>query len=113
MLERERSSVGDHASHLTEEQEEDHLVMLRENKEAIGWTMADIKGLSPSIVQHRIHLIEEAKSKRDPQRRLNTIMQEVVRVEIFKLLDNGIIYSIFDSQWVSLVHTVPKRVVLQ
>ena len=42
------------ASHLTEKQEEDLLVVLR-NKEAIGWMMADIKGLSPSIIQHRIH----------------------------------------------------------
>ena len=36
-------------------------------------------------------------------------MQEAVRVEILKLLDNGIIYPISDSQWVSLVHTVPKK----
>jgi len=54
------------ASHLTEKQEVDLLVVLRDNKEAIGWTMADIKGLSPIIIQHRIHLIEEAKPKRDP-----------------------------------------------
>jgi len=37
--------------------------VLRENREAIGWTMADIKGIGPSIMQHRIHLIEEAKPK--------------------------------------------------
>jgi len=36
-------------------------------------------------------------------------MQEVVRDEIVKLLDNGIIYSIFDSQWVNPVHAVPKK----
>jgi len=48
---------------------------LRENKKAIGWTMADIKGISPLIVQHCIHMIEEAKSKRDPQRRPNPIMR--------------------------------------
>ena len=83
--------------------------MLRENREAIGWTMADIKGISPSIVQHQIHLTEDAKSKRDPQCRLNPIMQEAVRAEILKLLDNGIIYPISDSQWVSPVHAVPKK----
>ena len=83
--------------------------MLRENREAIGWTMADIKGISPSIVQHRIHLTEDAKPKRDPQRRLNPIMQEAVRAEILKLLDNGIIYPISDSQWVSPVQAVPKK----
>ena len=75
--------------------------MLRKHKEAIGWTMADIKGLSSSTVQHRIHLIEEATPRRDPQCRLNPIMQEAIRIEILKLLDNGIIYSISDSQWVS------------
>ena len=85
------------ASHLSEKQEEDFLVMLRDNKEAIGWTTTDIKGLSPTIVQHRIHLIEEAKPKYDPQCRLNLIMQETIRVEILKLLDNGIIYPISDS----------------
>jgi len=97
------------ASHLTEQQEKDLLGVLKENKEAIGWTMADIKGINLSIVQHRIQLIEEAKPKRDPQRRLNPIMQEVVRAEILKLLDNGIIYPIFDSKWVSPVHAVPKK----
>jgi len=72
--------------------------------------MADIKGISPSIMQHRIHLIEEEKLKRDPQRRLNPIMQETVRVEILKLLDNGIIYPISRSQWVSPVNAVSKKV---
>jgi len=71
--------------------------------------MTDIKGLSPTIVQHRIQLNEDATPKRDPQRRLNPIMQEVVHAEIVKLLDNEIIYPISDSQWVSLVHAVLKK----
>ena len=65
--------------------------------------MKDIKGISPAIVQHRIHLTDEATPKRDPQRRLNPLMQEVVKAEIMKLLDHGIIYPISDSQWVSPV----------
>ena len=84
--------------------------MLRKKREAIGWIMADIKGISPSIVQHQIHLTEETKPKRDLQHRLNPIMQEAVRVEIVKLLDNRIIYHISDSQQVSPVHAVPKKV---
>ena len=82
---------------------------MRKHREAISWTMTDIKGLSPPIIQHRIHLNEEATPKRDPQRRLNSIMQEAVHAEIVKLLDNGIIYPIFDSQWVSPIHVVPKK----
>jgi len=42
-------------SDLTENQEEEWLKVLRENKKAIGWTLGDIKGISPSIVQHKIH----------------------------------------------------------
>ena len=71
--------------------------------------MADIKGLSLTIVQHCIHLIKKAKPKRDPQRKLKPIIQEVLRVEILKLLDNWVIYPISDSQWVSLAYTVPKK----
>ena len=36
-------------------------------------------------------------------------MQEAVKAKILKLLDNGIIYPISDSQWVSHVHAVPKK----
>ena len=97
------------ASDLTLEQEQLLLPILKKNKEAIGWSMADIKGISPSIVQHRIHLIDDAKPTRDTQRRLNPIMKEAVRGEILKCLDNGIIYPISDSQWVSPIHVVPKK----
>jgi len=96
-------------SNFTNRQEEDLLATLRRHRKAIGLTMADIKGLSPKIVQHRIHLTEGVKPKRDPQRRVNPFMQEAVQAEIVKLLDNRIIYHIFDSQWVSPVHVVLKK----
>ena len=97
------------ASHMTEQQEDSLMSILKRPREAIGWTMKDIKGISPAIVQHRIHLVDEATLRRDPQRRLNPLMQEAVKTKILKLLDNGVIYSISDSQWVSPVHAVPKK----
>ena len=54
-------------------------------------------------------LEKDAKPVRDHQRRLNPKMKEVVRKEILKLLEAGIIYPVADSQWVSLVHCVPKK----
>jgi len=36
-------------------------------------------------------------------------MMEVVKKEIIKLLDAGVIYPIPDSQWVSPIHVVPKK----
>jgi hypothetical protein len=66
------------ASDLVDAQEEKLLDVLREHKEAIGWTIEGIKGISPSEVMHKIHLEENAKPSREPQRRLNPAMQEVV-----------------------------------
>jgi hypothetical protein len=50
------SSPGIIASDLHVAQEEKLLDVLREHKEAIGWTIEDIKGISPSVVMHKIHL---------------------------------------------------------
>ena len=66
------------SSHLTGEQEESLMFVLRKHREAIGWTMNNIKGISPAIVQHRIHLNDDATPKRDPQRKLNPFMQDAV-----------------------------------
>ncbi|KAI5335268.1 hypothetical protein L3X38_025401 [Prunus dulcis] len=91
--------------------EEDKLIrVLKEFKSAIGWSIADIKGISPTMCMHQILLEEGAKPTREPQRRLNPHMKEVVRAEVLKLLDVGIIYPISDSKWVSAVHVVPKRI---
>ena len=65
--------------------------VLRENKQALGWNITDLKGISPVVCTQHIYLEEEAKSVRQPQRRLNPHTQEVVRAEVLKLLQAGII----------------------
>ena len=91
-------------------QEEEKLVrVLKEHKMAIGWTLADIKGISPTTCMHQILMEEGAKPSREAQRRLNPPMMEVVKKEIIKLLDCGVIYPISDSCWVSPVQVVPKK----
>ncbi|CAK9151637.1 unnamed protein product [Ilex paraguariensis] len=97
------------SSTLNMEQEKELLEVLRKHKGAIGWTIADIKGISPLICTHRIYLEEDSKPSRQPQRRLNPIMKEVVRDEVLKLLDVGIIFPIADSKWVSPTQVVPKK----
>ena len=97
------------AQNLQPEQEEKLLAILRAHKQAIGWTLADIKGISPSTCMHRILLEEEAKPVRQPQRKLNPLIMEVVNKEITKLLEAGIIFPILDSKWVSPVHVMPKK----
>jgi hypothetical protein len=94
---------------LVDTQEEKLLDVLREYKKAIGWTIEDIQGISPLVVMHKLHLEEDSKPSREPQRRLNPAMQEVFRAEVIKLLDACIIYPISDSKWVSPIHVVPKQ----
>ena len=82
---------------------------LKKHHAAIGYTLDDLKGISPTLCQHKIKVEKDAKRVRDPQRRLNPKMKEVVRNEILKLLEPGIIYHVADSEWVSPVHCVPKK----
>ena len=82
---------------------------LLNHKNAIGYSINDLKGISPNVCMHRILLEDHAKPSIEGQRRLNPTLKEVVRKEVTKLLDNGIIYSISDSKWVSLIQVVPKK----
>ena len=67
-------------------EEEKLLKVLKENKEEIGWSLVDIKGIRPSMCMHRILLEEHRKPTVDAQRRLNFLMKEVVRKEVLKWL---------------------------
>ncbi|RVW81296.1 Retrovirus-related Pol polyprotein from transposon 17.6 [Vitis vinifera] len=82
--------------------------VLRRCKKAIGWQISDLKGISPLVCTHHIYMEEEAKPIRQFQRRLNPHLQEVVRAEVLKLLQAGIIYPISDSPWVSPTQVVKK-----
>ncbi|RVW63875.1 Retrovirus-related Pol polyprotein from transposon 17.6 [Vitis vinifera] len=97
------------SSSLTISQEDNLLRILRKHKKAIGWQISDLKGISPLICTHHIYMEEGAKPTRQPQRRLNPHIQEVVRAEVLKLLQAGIIYPISDSTWVSPTQVVPKK----
>ena len=77
--------------------------VLNEHKTAIGWTIADIKGIILFTCMHRILLEEGARPSCQLQRRLNPLMMDVVKKEILKLLEVGVIYPISDSNWVSPV----------
>ncbi|XP_070018316.1 uncharacterized protein [Nicotiana sylvestris] len=83
--------------------------VLKECKTAIGWTMADIKRISPAYYMHKILLEEGHKPSKEHQRRLNPNMKELVKKEVIKWLDAGIIFPISDSSWVSPVQCVPKK----
>src|ERR1043165_9832081 len=69
---------------LSENEEESLIEVLKSNKNAIGWVLADLKGISPAYCMHTIRLGDEYKPVAQPQRRLNPVMKEVVRKEVVK-----------------------------
>ena len=83
--------------------------MLRDHKNAIEWSLVDLKGIRPSMCMHQILLEDGHKPSVEAQRRLNPKMKEVVRKEVLKWLDAGVIYPISNSSWVSPVQVVPKK----
>nr|KYP53525.1 hypothetical protein KK1_024417 [Cajanus cajan] len=97
------------SSQLSKEQEDSLIQVIKANEGAIGWTLFDLKGISPSYCMHKIHMEQDYKPVAQPQRRLNPTMKEVVRKEVTKLLEAGMIYPISDSAWVSPVQVVPKK----
>ncbi|XP_026396921.1 uncharacterized protein LOC113291624 [Papaver somniferum] len=98
----ENTLPGIIASDLEPDQESRLVNVLQEHKTAIGWTIVYLKGISPADCMHHIYLEEGAKTSREMQRRLNPNMKKVVRTEVPKLLDAGIIYPISHSKWVSM-----------
>ena len=106
-LEREKRMIISYA--LNELEEQKLLEIFKKYKEAIVWSVEDLKGISPSICMHTILLEENAKTSIKHQRRLIPVMKEVVRKEVLKWLNAGFIYEISDSPWVSPVHVVPKK----
>lgn len=94
---------------LVEHQVEALISVLRRYKRAIGWTIADIISISPSICTHKIQLKEDCTPTIEHQRRLNPPMQEAVKKEIIKWLDTKVVYPISNSKWVSPIQYVPKK----
>ncbi|GJZ16492.1 hypothetical protein Tco_0552169 [Tanacetum coccineum] len=85
---------------LSENEKTSLLQVLERRKGAIAWKMLDIKGISPSYCTHKILMEDDYKPVIQPQRHLNPKVQDVVKNEIVKLLDFGLIYPISDSSWI-------------
>ncbi|GJU69819.1 reverse transcriptase domain-containing protein [Tanacetum coccineum] len=85
------------------------LKVLRSHKRAIAWKMSDIKGIDPKFCTHNILMEDNVKPTVQHQRWVNLKILEVIKKEVFKLLEAGLIYPISDSPWVSPVYCVPKK----
>nr|GEU81456.1 reverse transcriptase domain-containing protein [Tanacetum cinerariifolium] len=85
------------------------LKVLKSHKKEITWRITDIKGIDPQFCTHKILMEEDYKPVVQSQRRVNPKIHEVIKKEVIKLLDTGMIYPISGSPWVSLIHCVHKK----
>ena len=88
------------ASYLNVHQVESLVKLLKWFKRFIGWSIFDIIGIPPGIFSHNIQVMLNLNPCIEHQIRVNPPMQEVVKKEIIKWLDAGVIYPIGDSSWV-------------
>jgi hypothetical protein len=94
---------------LSDEETAKLIAVLEKHRAVFGYSLQDLKGISPTLCTHRIPIDPSEIASREPQRRLNNAMREVVKKEVQKLLHARIIYPVPHSEWVSPVQVVPKK----
>ncbi|XP_073313563.1 uncharacterized protein [Primulina huaijiensis] len=79
---------------------------LKELPSHLCYAFLDESSSYPVIISSALTIDEKDRNPIPPyidhQKRLNPAMKEVVRAEVSKLLNDGVIYAISDSSWVSL-----------
>eukprot|EP00253_Pinus_taeda_P016303 PITA_16303 len=90
-------------------QQEELTKILQKNSAAFAWEYTDMKGIDPKTCIHHIYIKENSRPIKQPQRRMNPNLREIVKEELQKLLNVNLIYPISDSQWVSPLVIVPKK----
>ncbi|GKD48383.1 hypothetical protein Tco_1277359, partial [Tanacetum coccineum] len=101
------------AKDLKREEKEQLLKVLKSHKRAIAWKISNIWGIDPNFCTHKILVEDDFKPTVQHQRRVNPKIHEVIKAEVIKLLDAGLIYPISDSPWLRPIHVVPKKGMLE
>nr|GFC99058.1 reverse transcriptase domain-containing protein [Tanacetum cinerariifolium] len=97
------------AKDLSVEEKTALITILKSHKRAIAWKLSDIKGINPEFCTHKILMEEDFEPAVQHQRRVNSKIHDVIKQEVIKLLESGLIYPISDSPSVSPVHCVSKK----
>ncbi|GKF41065.1 hypothetical protein Tco_0124407, partial [Tanacetum coccineum] len=87
--------------HFDQEEKTSLINVLKNRKQAIAWKLSDIRGIDPEFCSHEILLEDDYEPSVQHQRRVNPKIHDVIKKQVEKLLDAGLIYPISDSPWVS------------
>jgi uncharacterized protein YejL (UPF0352 family) len=70
------------------------IAILEKHRSVFGYSLQDLKRISPTLCTHHIPIDLASTSTREAQRRFNNAMQEVMKKEVLKLLHARIIYPV-------------------
>ncbi|GKF34214.1 hypothetical protein Tco_0107414, partial [Tanacetum coccineum] len=87
------------AKDLSVEEKSALIKVLKSHKQATAWKLSDIKGINPEFCTHKILMKEDYKLVVQHQRRVNPKNHDIIKKEVEKLIDAGLIYPISDSPW--------------
>nr|GEY88920.1 reverse transcriptase domain-containing protein [Tanacetum cinerariifolium] len=84
---------------LSDEEKTAIITVLKSHKQAIALKLSDIKGINLEFYTHKILMEEDFEPAVQQQRRVNPKIYDVIKKDVLKLLDAGLIYPISDSPW--------------
>nr|GFC52456.1 reverse transcriptase domain-containing protein, chloroplastic [Tanacetum cinerariifolium] len=87
------------AKDLSVEEKTALVTILKSHKRAIAWKLSDIKGINPELCTHKILMEKDFEPAVQHQRWVNPKIHDVIKQEVIKLLEAGLIYPISDSPW--------------
>nr|GEV50022.1 DNA-directed DNA polymerase [Tanacetum cinerariifolium] len=87
------------AKDLSVEEKTALITVLKSYKRAIAWKLSDIKGIDPDFCTHKILMEDDFEPAVQHQRRVNPKIHDVIKQEVIKILEAGLIYPISDSPW--------------
>jgi hypothetical protein len=83
--------------------------MIQGKSDDFAWNYSDMRGIYPDTCIHHIYTNDQIRSVRNPQRRMNPTLKDIVKEELQKLLHVNFIYPILDRKWVSPLFIVSKK----
>ena len=95
---------------LDEGERSEYSKLLQESSDVFAWSPSDLTRIPSALGEHQIDLVSGAAPVRQRQYRLNPRYSLMVKEEIDRLLEAGFIYPVSNSEWVSPIVVVPKKV---
>ncbi|KAG7588583.1 Ribonuclease H domain [Arabidopsis suecica] len=94
---------------LTGEIKEALVELLRKNKTSFAWSAADMPGIDPSIICHKLNVDPSFKPVKQKKRKLGVERAKAVNDEVDKLLKIGSIREVQYPEWVANTVVVKKK----